>query len=66
MKVYTNTSFEGKWPVGTAAVVRADNPQHAANLLNLELRRRGYAANVQPEEMEEFTMDVEILCDGDY
>lgn len=40
MNVYTNTLFQGHWPVGVAAVVVAESPEEAALLLEIELQDR--------------------------
>lgn len=41
MNVYTNTLFDGFWPVGVAAIVVATSPEEAALLLEIELQERG-------------------------
>lgn len=68
MKTYTNTSFTGHYPVGTAAVVRARNAEEAAELLNAELRTHGLRGNVTAADMDPMLRKerVIILCDGDY
>ena len=68
-KIYTCAGFTGHWPTGTAAVVRADNPEIAAELLNKSLEHEGLEGNVKPEDMEWFNElcdPVQILCDGEY
>lgn len=69
MKTYTCKGFSGHYPVGTAAVVRADSPEHAAQLLNAQLAAAGLEPDTEPSNMKEFVeykAHVLILCDGDY
>jgi hypothetical protein len=70
LKIYTNTTFDGIWPVGTAAIIRAENQEEAAKLLNnvLEERQLVQDSPVAAEDMVEFTGDKTcvILLDGDY
>jgi hypothetical protein len=35
MAIYTCTGFDGLWPVGTAAIVRAKSKEEAAHRMNL-------------------------------
>ena len=68
MKIWTNDKFEGHYPVGTAAVVVADNKDNAAKYLSSALRARGLK-DAKPEDMYEMPfMDgaVAVLCDGNY
>ena len=67
--VWRNDTFEGHYPVGTAALVIAKTQGRAAYLLNAELRRKGLPGDVKPEEMVLTLPDEEqviILHDGDY
>jgi hypothetical protein len=67
MKTYTCTSFTGFCPVGTAAVVRAENAEEAAEMLNEELVVLGLPGDATPDEMRHVTAKgVYILRDGDY
>ena len=68
MKTYTNTSFTGHWPVGTAAVVRAINAEEAAEILNAELRRTGLPGDASAGEMIPLLrkQNVIVLNDGNY
>jgi len=69
MKVWVNTSFEGHYPVGTAAVVVANSAEEAASLLNAELLYRGLEATAEAEDFERVPTSkpyVNILLDGDY
>ncbi len=69
-KIYTNNSFLGHWPVGTSAVVIAENATEAAYLLNEELKKHNLKSNVPENHMEEFPSNddekVRILQDGNY
>ncbi len=70
MKVFTNNTFEGYYPVGTAAVVVAKTPEDAAMWLNNVLDNTfGLRGDVKPEQMHEVELKesaVHILCNGDY
>jgi len=68
MKTYTNNSFTGHWPVGTAAVVRAQNADKAAEILNTELRSQGLPGDATAAEMKALGRKVRvvILNDGNY
>ncbi len=69
MKVFTNNSFKGHYPVGTAAVVVAETQEEAAMWLNNHLDTAGLCGDVKPEHMHEVELKrsaVHILCNGDY
>lgn len=69
MNVYTCTQFTGHWPVGSAAVVVADSPEKAAQLLNAKLREEGLKGDAAPFEMKAVPITagfVDVLCNGDY
>lgn len=71
MKVWTNNCFTGHYPVGTAAVVVAEDATDAAELLNQSLRDMGLPGDAEAGEMVEITIaedttSVTILCDGNY
>lgn len=66
MNVYTNTLFEGRYPVGVAAVVQAENKKEAATKLRLALKKRGLGKDVKAIDMIELTEEVVILLDGNY
>jgi hypothetical protein len=69
MKVWTNTSFDGHYPVGTAAVVVADTATQAAELLNDELQRHGLSRSAIPRQFVRIPTSKPfsvVLCDGDY
>lgn len=69
MKVWTNTKFEGHWPVGVAAVVVAETPQMAAAVLNQKLEAHGLSKTAVPDQFEllptTHTLAI-VLNDGDY
>jgi hypothetical protein len=72
MNVYTCTNFRGHYPVGTSAVVVADDRREARKLLIEELRRKGLEPSA--DEARGLTFDqifpvrkgATILQDGDY
>lgn len=70
MAVYSCTTFQGRWPVGTAAIVRAKSKEEAAHKMNCALAEANLLQNepVTPEQMYKFkkSQDVDILRDGDY
>lgn len=69
MNVYYNSSFEGYYPVGSAAVVVAESPEQAAHFLEGELRQHGLSQKVNADDMKLVPMKigfVDIICDGDY
>jgi hypothetical protein len=68
MKVFTCTTFEGRWPVGTAAVVVAPDESEARRLLGMELAKRGLRL-----DRDDIFLEVPlhqtaaiVLRDGDY
>jgi hypothetical protein len=69
MMTWTCNNFTGHYPVGTAAVVTADNVALAIQLLEAELVRQGLPQQIKPEQlipMVTSTRKVRILCNGDY
>lgn len=69
MNVYTHTKFSGHYPIGTAAVVVAENKRQAAKLLSTELAKRGLPQEIDLRHLERlFTTKncVVVLRDGDY
>lgn len=69
MKIYTNNTFKGHYPVGTAAVVVASSSRAAAAALERELANRGLPWSINPESMIELKLtknSVRVLSDGDY
>ena len=53
MKVYINNTFEGAYPVPTAAVVVAENKKSAAQILSESLKRADLTQKITPESMVE-------------
>jgi len=69
MNVYFNNCFTGHYPVGTAAVVVAENPEEAAEALNRSLVDMGLEETAVPGEMVLLSTTFEsvtILNDGNY
>lgn len=69
MKLYTNTTFKGYYPIRTAAVVIAENEEEAAKKLIQHLELIGLPqpeGRVMPEQMLLATNTVTILHDGNY
>lgn len=65
--IFTCTMFTGHWPVGTAAVVSADNCMDAATMLEKELESRGLKQYVSHNDMIPMKdKSVIVLCDGNY
>jgi len=69
MKVYMNNTFSGYYPVGSAAVVVAENRQSAAALLSEILKRVDLSQEVAPESMMEVDLNktnAYLLAVGEY
>ena len=69
MKVYMNNTFSGHYPVGSAAVVVAENKQSAAAMLSEILTRNGLSQEVTPSSMMEVDLNkpnTYLLADGEY
>lgn len=70
MKTYTNNTFLGHYPVGSAAVVRANNAEEAAFALNAVLVTQHLKGDVKATDMHEFPQtpgeQVRLLHDGNY
>jgi hypothetical protein len=69
MKVWTCNDFKGFWPVGTAAVVCAEDEEDARVYLDAILRDAGLDGLDRSDYVVEFPMnegEVRILCDGNY
>ena len=67
MRLFVSTDFQGRWPVGTSAVVTATDEAEARKVLAAELETAG----LPPSEftLQEVATDVisaRILNDGDY
>lgn len=68
MKVYVCTDFNGVWPVGTSAIVIAEDARKARVLLDIELANRGLTQN-KPFTLTEVSTTQAValvLQDGDY
>ena len=68
-EVYACNQFEGHWPVGSAAVVVASSQQHAADVLNSQLRQQGLKGDATANAMALVVRDAPqavVLCDGNY
>lgn len=67
--VYVCNSFTGYYPVGVAAVVVSDSQEHAAELLNAQLKAQGLKGDVTENDMAlvmQKAPQVVILADGNY
>lgn len=69
-RVFAFTGFKGHWPVGTAALVIAQDINEAAAMLSAELTERGLEQVINVKEAVEVNpaagKGVRILVDGDY
>ena len=69
MRVWTNTTFMGINPIGTAAVVVAGSALLASKILNTTLEYHGLKGDVEAQDMIEVETDhcsIRILNDGNY
>lgn len=70
MKVYVTTGFRGHYPVGTAAVVVAENEEQALLMLNVELRDYGLGPTTLEDaafhKVDTRTAKALVLNDGNY
>lgn len=69
MQVYTCTTFEGFWPVGTAAVVVAPTRAQAVTILNARLKAHGLKPDVTMGDLQLVDLSrpgAAILRDGNY
>lgn len=70
MKVFTSNDFKGYWPVGSAAVIVAENEEQARRMLNAVFMVQG--PKQYPDhrytlvEIDTTCYQVSILCDGNY
>lgn len=59
--------FSGHYPVPVAAVVDAETPESAAEILNQQLRSRSLPGDAEPNDCIPFPSGgCVILSDGDY
>ena len=66
MPVYYTTDFEGKWPVGTAAVVSARDEVMAREMLTKEMAKAGLTSPQSFTLMKLKQREAVILADGNY
>ena len=66
MKTFTCNTFNGHYPVGTAAIVTAKSAKDAAKKLEAVLVEHGLPQQIVPAMMKPFATGVRILCDGNY
>jgi len=70
MTIYTCNQFTGHYPVGAAAIVSANTPKEAADLLNVALIKQGLPGDAEATDMIPFpdhhTEVVRVLVDGSY
>lgn len=70
MRVFTSTTFDGFWPVGSAAVVVASNAEEAKEYLLKALEAHGLPqrdpSGVTVRELPVDRVFARILCDGNY
>jgi len=69
MRIFTCTTFDGHWPVGTAAVIVAQNLDQAISSLEKALSETGLPQKITPEDVKEVCItqaQVIILNDGNY
>jgi hypothetical protein len=64
MKVYYSNDFSGHHPVGSSAIVRAENAEEAQRLISQALEQAGLKFNGTLTEFR--GKGVVILQDGDY
>lgn len=69
MNIYTCNTFKGHWPVGTSAVVIADDEKEARQLLSDELVKDGLEPLAKLDELIKLDLTSKkaiILDNGDY
>lgn len=69
MKVFTCNNFTGRWPVGTAAVIVAEDEDTGLEILLEALDGCGLPQKEGSLVLKEIAADVPgavILCDGNY
>lgn len=69
MNVYTIRGFTGHWPVGTSAVVVAEDRDAAKSTLEAELARIGLSQEIRRDDFEivcPLIQSAIILNDGEY
>lgn len=66
MKVFISKDFTGHWPVGTAAVILAEDDVQAKFYLRQDLKARGLGEQTVFTVQEISGPGAHILCDGNY
>lgn len=69
MKLWTCTEFTGHYPVGTAALVVANDEEQACRMLEDVLLANGLRQEIKPEMLKRVSMGATraiLLCDGNY
>lgn len=69
LKIYVCTNFLGHYPVGTAAVIVANNRLHAEDMLRQTLKQRGLKQDdhvLTLTRIDTLHKNITILHDGDY
>jgi hypothetical protein len=67
MRVFTSNDFTGHWPVGTAAVVVAEDKEAAKKLLTAKLKAEGLKFDGTLREINiHSTAEAIILNNGNY
>ena len=69
MRIWYNNQFDGFYPVGTAAVVVAENLDLAVNILNRQLKMIGLPESAEHSQFTEISTNERaaiILNDGNY
>ena len=67
MKVFVCNTFEGHYPVGTAAVIVAENEAQARELLIADLKARNlFVSDFDVWELHTGSPAAYVLQDGDY
>lgn len=69
MRIYSHTKFSGHWPVGTAAVVIAEDRDMAVTLLEQKLKDIGLSQKIERDDFMVIGSSAPvavILRDGDY
>jgi hypothetical protein len=69
LNVYTCNEFRGRYPVGAAAIIVAENEQEAVKLLEAELTKDGLTQTINLNQLELVAItkpQATILCNGEY
>jgi len=69
LKLFTNNTAKGHWPVGFTAIVLAKNALQASSMLESELAQRGLKQKVSKDDMVRVSTSnpsVTVLVDGEY